>query len=425
MAAFFIVADQQFHLTLGPGGRPGRTPYNPVFVIRRFHFLTFFVFALSGATAALCADASAPAAPAVRSDVDGLPPELQAILNQVQSPWSVSASVEASAGYKDNLLLSKYNPERSSFVRGGFEALVWHIPRARIDYFGFVNAERTHYFNGITIDHDSQAFAGFEWRYRIPDTLTVTFDTQGYYLDQIFDNSDTEIRRSVAKLIVSGMKVGPNIKWYPAKWLWIGGTVHGSRETFRDGTNNATIRDSVVSVGWVPHERIELEVRASENRRAFDIRHRYDDVGILEEGMLRVHQRVWDATLATRVTADGKLKMETRVGGLRYLDNGGGYLNYRQHHYLQQVQWSPGKWQFRLDGEVRRKTYEKQIVGHGFAIQPVIKEEYGVGVAIERELSPRWSVFGKFSWERTRSNDLPASYRVNEGLLGCRWNWEK
>jgi hypothetical protein len=28
-------------------------------------------------------------------------------------------------------------------------------------------------------------------------------------------------------------------------------------------------------------------------------------------------------------------------------------------------------------------------------------------------------------WERNRSNEVIASYYLNEGLLGIRWSWEK
>lgn len=391
-------------------------------MIRRFQILSFFVFALGGAAAGLCADSAAGAS---KSSEDTLPSDIVALLTEGRSAWSVSSSVQASVGYNDNLLLSTYNPERSSFVRGSVDTLLWHVPRARIDYFGFVNAGRSRYWNSETIDHDAEAFAGFEWRYRIPDTLTVTLDAQGYYLDQVFDISDTEIKRTVAELVVSGLKVGPKAKWYPVRWLWIGAGANGARETFRDGSNNATVRDSSVSVGWLPHERLELSAALAENRRAFDRRNRYDDVGIVETGLLKIHQREWGTTLTATLGANRTWKLETHAGGLRYLDNGGGYLNYRQHRYSQRIQWSPGKWQLSVTGETRRKTYEKQIVGHGFSIHPVLKEEYTVNAAIERELSAKWTLFGEFRWERTRSNDLFASYRVNEGLLGCRWNWEK
>jgi hypothetical protein len=63
----------------------------------------------------------------------------------------------------------------------------------------------------------------------------------------------------------------------------------------------------------------------------------------------------------------------------------------------------------------------------GFGLDPAarLRDEFSADVRVEHQWSERWTVFGQYAWERSRSNDRFASYVVNEGLLGVRWSWEK
>ena len=69
--------------------------------------------------------------------------------------------------------------------------------------------------------------------------------------------------------------------------------------------------------------------------------------------------------------------------------------------------------------------FDVQTVGLGIAPPARIKDEYNLEGRVERKLTDRWTIFAALTWERSRSNDRVASYRVNEGLLGVRWSWEK
>lgn len=342
------------------------------------------------------------------------------------SPWSFTAAASASVGYNDNLLLSFSNAERSAFTRGGLELLLWRVPRGRVDYFAFLNAEGTRYSSGESVHAESEAFAGIEWRYRRDDRWSVQVDAEGYYLDQVFDISDTNITRVVADLKVSGLKAGPTVHWNLRSWLWLEGAVKATRERYEDGLNDASIRESIARLGVKPGSRVELAIDASEVRRDFDSRTRYTIGGRPTTGELVVHERQLDGKATIEWGSGRHWKTVTRGGGLEYLDNGSGYLNYRQRHLGLDIDWSVGAWSMNLAGETRLKTYEVQTAGTGLAPLPaLLKEEYVATARVERRFSRNWTWFGEYRWERTRSNDRINEYRLNEGLLGVRWNWEK
>ena len=125
----------------------------------------------------------------------------------VQSQWSMSATAEASYGFKDNLLLSGSAEERSAFARGSLSFLLLRATTGRFDYTLFAQVDGSHYFSGATVDHDAKAWTQTEFGYRFGDGLKLSLPLTGYYSDQVFDVSDTEVERLVAKLKVTVLMV--------------------------------------------------------------------------------------------------------------------------------------------------------------------------------------------------------------------------
>lgn len=369
---------------------------------------------------------------------DQLSAELAALLAH-QSAWTTSLHVEASSGYDDNLLLSESNPERSGFARAGVQSLLWHVPEHRSDYFVFLNGESTRYFTGKTVHGQSQAFTGVEWRYRRENAFSVTLDAQGYYIDQIFDISDTSIQRVVAELKVAGAKVGPTFHWDLARSMWLEASAKASRENLdeivvasgADTRDRTRVTEPLMRIGWHPADRFELSVSATQRNRRYATHPRYTITGKVDTGVLTIHEFENEARAVVEWGGDRHWKTTTRIGQLRYLDNGSGYLNYTQPFLAQEVEWSVGRWLVHSEATARRKTYGHQTENHpgelpGTAVLPaLLKEEYDAELRVERGLGGAWTIYAEYQWERTRSNDVIAGYRVNEGLLGVRWSWEK
>jgi len=354
-----------------------------------------------------------------------LPPDIVALLTG-QSAWSTTVSAQGGAGYKDNLLLSRYQPEASGFVRGGAEAFLWHVPVGRTDYFAFVNAEETRYFSNAAVDHEAQAFLVAEWRYRIGDTFKLTVDAQGYYLDQIFDVSDTDAQRAVARLQVAGATLGPALHWACLPRAWVEARALGKRESYRDGLNNNRFSEGEARLGWRPGARLEVSLGLIGRRRDFDHREQYSVGGRPQSGtLLRIGEREEELKIGATWDRAAHWKTTTRTGRQHYTDNGAGYFNYRENKFIQELDWSAGDWLVHAEGSAKRLVYEVQTIGFGLSPPARIKESYGVEGRVERKINPRWTIYTEYSWERNRSNYVLTGYRVNEGLLGARWSWEK
>lgn len=355
---------------------------------------------------------------------DQLPPELAALLN-AQPTWSASAAAHAAVGHKDNLLLSSESEQESSLVRVGAEAFLWRLPRGGTDFSAFINAEQARYFSEASIDDESEAFAHFEWRHRLGDRWKFAIGFQGYYLDQVFDVSDTEIQRLIAELKMYGMNFGPTIRWSVGRGWWFEGRGTGKRERYDDGANDSRLAEGSLRLGWTG-KRVEVDLAAIRNRRRFDRREQYSLGGRPVDGtLLRVVERELEGQVQIVWDSAERWKTTSRVSALQYRDNGSGFFNYRERKVTQELSWTGQRWSGTFEGEARRLEFDVQTVGVGILPPARVKDDFKLTVRAERKFSARWSGFAEYQWERSRSNDRLASYRVNEGLLGARWSWDK
>ncbi len=356
--------------------------------------------------------------------------EIEALLAGLQPSWTFTGGATLAAGYKDNLLLGHSDPAASPFVRAGVEALLWRVPRGRIDYFGFVTAEYTRFTEeprdrvGRKVGQEAEAFAGLEWRYRIPDRFSATFDVQGYHLDQVFDVSEVTGRRRIEALKVNGGKLASTVRWSPVRWAWVEISGSGDRQRFANGFNDADLTEGSARLGGSPARWLDLSVAGSRRRREFDRRPRMADFGDLP-GLLQIRESEAEARIDTHFGTRAKWRTRTVALRREYRDNALGFLDFDQRGASQEVELSTERWLLRLDGAYRHKKYPHQTVGLGIDPPIAVREEVSGRLRVERKLSARWTLLLEAGHERSRSNDEVASYRANEGLLGARWNWEK
>jgi hypothetical protein len=343
-----------------------------------------------------------------------------------QPKWSYSTAVKASYGYKDNLLLSFADEERSPFVRGSVDLLLLRMPTDRFDFSFFAEVEGTRYTAGKAVKDDGKIWLRTEPGYHLGETLTVQLPVTGYYNDQVFDVSDTEVERLVAELKVTGVIVAPTVRWdlHPA-W-WVEAQAIGHRKRYDDHVNDGDVGEGALRLGWKRGDWLEVQLAGVQRWRDFKSRAQYTAPGReLPETQLKISER--EAEFRVNVTWDEAARWETStvVSLLHYRDNGSGFFNFREEKVAHELEWSSAPWRVRLSGSAGRVDFGVQTVGLGINPPARVRDEFVGELHVERKLSDRWKVFGGYIWERSRSNDPVASYTVNEGLLGVRWSWDK
>jgi hypothetical protein len=340
--------------------------------------------------------------------------------------WSTSAALKTAYGYKDNLLLSSFAKEQSAFARGSLEVFLLNVPRGKFDFSFFAQAEGTHYFSETTANEDAKVWVRTEPGFRLGDTLKFGVPVTGYYYDQVFDVSDTEAERLVAELKVSGLIIAPTVRWdfHPAWWLEA--QAIGQRKRYEDRANDGRVGEGNVRLGWVLGRKFEVVLAGGQRWRNFDRRVQYSPAGReLPDTNLKISEREGEARFEVTWDEAARWQSITRVSLLHYRDNGSGYFNHREEKIGQDVEWRSEPWLVRMGGSASRIDFAVQKVGLGINPPGRLKDEFAADLHVERELTKRWTVYGGYTWERSRSNETIASYTVNEGLLGVRWSWEK
>lgn len=355
----------------------------------------------------------------------GVPPGLAALLAP-QSRWSGTVGVETTVGYKDNLLLNAAADEHSALARASVETMWLRPPGGRLEQSFFLQAEATRFHAGRSVDHEARAWMQADVGWRIGETLKVSAPVTGYYYDQVFDMSDTDVERLIAEMKLSGLMAGPVVRWQvlPAWWLEAQGTV--DRKRYDDDIYDARTGEGAARLGWKPGDRLELRASGTRRWRDFDSRVQYSAAGRpLHDTRLAVEETDAELRAAVKWGRDLAWQATTRAGRLNYRDNGSGYFNYRERRVEQECEWHDGTWQVRVSGTARRVEFDVRTVGISATPTARLKDEYELAVAVERRLGGPWTLLGRYQWERIRSNDPVSSYRVNEGLLGVRWTWER
>jgi hypothetical protein len=361
----------------------------------------------------------------VDSDV-GMSPN-SSILAVRSMNWASWGSFQSGFGYRDNVLMSHAGEDRSGLIRSGFDAWVCHDPLGRADLLSGITATGTRYLSADLAKKAIETIVLAEWRYRLDDSLKLTFASNGYYFDQIFDAASEDDPRPVGSEVETlGGSLGSKLRWTVRSVWWFEVQASGKREIFPDGFYNRGLLDSGGRVGWHPNKRVEVSIAGIARRRGYDRRPQNSISGRPLSGTrLTVAERESEARVDATLDQAGRWKVVVRAGVLRYSDNGAGYLNYRHRRVAQELEWQSDNWTVAIEGSARRVEYEKQTVGLGIAPPRRVRDEFSGRLRIERKLGERWAAYTECNWERNRSNDELASYTVNEGLLGIRWNWEK
>lgn len=353
-------------------------------------------------------------------------PDLETFLLALPK-WSASAAVTSSFGYKDNLLLSFADEERSPFARGSLELLLVRVPQDRFEFSFFAEAEGTRYTAGETVDDEAKVWVQTEPGVRLRENLKLALPITGYYYDQVFDVSDTDVERLIAELKVTGVMVGPALRWdfHPSWWLEFQGV--GQRKRYDDGTNDGEIGEGNVRVGWMRGNSLEVRLMGARRWRDFDSRAQYSATSGRELPGTRLKIAEREGELRFDITWDdaGRWETSTRANLLDYHDNGSGYFDYREQKVSHELEWNAEPWLVRVGGSASRVDFKVQTVGIGVDPPARLRDEFTGELHVGRKLGARWTIFGGYTWERSRSNDPVASYTVNEGLLGMRWSWDK
>lgn len=357
-----------------------------------------------------------------------VPPAVAAQVQRV-SPWDITTTLRASAGWRNNVTISAFHPIDRAFWRAEAEAFALRPIGQHAQFLSLFSGDTLRYFSPPPGVSGEQQWVGhLEGRWTPRPVLRASLKADGFLQTTFIDPSQTEgaqepplrvrIRGAYATFtprvtLPWGFIVEPSVQVKRISYVGYNGDYRelrpGIRLEWKQGEHFA------LSAAWYDHLRHydELTQSTAGNRA-------------LRGWLLSLHQREGEVKATTAFDAHGAWTVAASAGRLENRDRAFGYLDYNQDRAQLEVNWSHRGWRATASGDARRLDYLVQQVGTGVSRPARVTDAYELSARLERDLNATWTAFIENRWERNRSNVTddaathPFSYRANTALLGLQ-----
>jgi len=337
--------------------------------------------------------------------------------------WDKTINLRGSFGYKDNVVLSKNNPESSAFWQTSAELMLMRLDAENgFTFTLFASGEDRRYFSAESIDKEQNliAQAKLDWIFQ-PDWETgITFNYS--YLNAIFDASATE--DIFETLLVKSHRI--SAAPYISRDLPWNSTLELEFNIERQFFNLPL--DDYWEFG--PHltwkkrygHHSEFDLSYSYHQRPYDTRTEltlgFDPV---PNTSLQYTQHELEATLNHSWDEHRYWRTRSRAGAVLNQDNGTGFFDYTRYRLSQRVGYYRKTWQATLEGKVLDYDYARQTVFGTGEVRNLW--EYVIGFHAEKNLLKKLKVFADTEHEWVKSNNSIEEYQVNTYMAGVDWEF--
>lgn len=357
-----------------------------------------------------------PAAPPTETASATAPEALPA------SSWQFTATLRGSIGWRDNVLLSPFDPIDRPLARAEAEVFVYRPFGDRGEFLSFISGDVLRYTSPPDeTDGEEQWFAHGEVRWKPIPRVRLALKTVGFLQDTVIDLSETEDTRVVAPTRVQGGYVTGLVRVTLPAGFTLEPLVQAKRTDYREFPGDFDAVQVGARLEWKRTDALALSVAAFEQERRYATRSRYSASGRPLPGTrLRFKQREGEVRASTSWTARGKWEVSAMAGRLENRDNGSGFFDYDQNRARLGTEWEGAVWRWMIEGDARRTEYLFQTVGAGMFPPARMAEYFETKVRGERRLGDKWMLFAEHRWERNRSNEFGFSYKANTVLAGIQ-----
>src|SRR5262245_21696293 len=264
-------------------------------------------------------------------------PKLDPTLKELLPRWDWSLTLQASAGFNDNVSLSCCNPEASPFVQAGLEVIGLRLPLDDGNQFTLLfTGEDSRFFSSETVEHEDLVVAQAEYRRFWANDWEASFGLEGLYLEQVLDLSVTETNQQPLLVRGASLTGRPGVRRNLSEFIWLTVELPTSRQYYNGDIDDYFELGPKVILGRTYGNGSEVAAVYEFIYRAYDTEpalavHSNGGIIVLSEipGETRaadqhevgvVWKHHWDAARRWRST--------TRINFRRNTDNGGGYYDY-------------------------------------------------------------------------------------------------
>jgi hypothetical protein len=352
---------------------------------------------------------------------EALPEDLRLLLEEMNpKAWQSLFTVSSALGYRENVGLNSVAPIADSFGQLQVEALAIRQPQNGWEWSAILDGHARWYEGNPIADDEHFWFGRGEVGWTPWAPLRIAARVHGFWQDQVIDLTEGYGARTVASLKVAGGEAGASMRWS----LW-GGFSLEATSSFSRIDYQGVAEDNVVwghkgELVWSPAPWLAMGVGMGDAVRDYDFRGEATSGGrIITDTILAYDQLNEQARLTLKWDARGDWKLEAKGSMFENRDGSSGFYDYDRERWGGTLSWELFDWEFRVDGEQQTLAYLKQTVGAGLTPAGREQEDQTWEVEAIYRWGEHWEVFGRFSADRSVSNEVESSYRDRTVMLGA------
>jgi len=327
--------------------------------------------------------------------------------------WQESVQVRVGIGYKDNVMLSSFDPQGSAFALASVDAMLFRLPWNNWQLSLMAMGRAAHYLDrSLDVDAEQDAmvsgelawFLGHGWKSL--STLHYTF------INQVMDVSTTYGASVPQQVLGHGLTVKQGVHKDAGRW-WAELNLSGSRDFFREPLDSYWQAGPQLTVGRYYGHGSEVSLTYQAVPLIYDSREQTDSTGAPLAGThLRYLPQTVELSWQQQLDQARRWRNTLRLSYESSQDNGAGYYDYEQYRAGEQLRYRAGKWEVSALASVSYYDFPNQPVS---LTDPRQRHRTSIraGLRGETSLSKHWRVFATYEYERSLSNWDVEQYEAN------------
>ncbi len=339
----------------------------------------------------------------------------------VPSIWMTSASLRASAGFRDNVLLSPVNPVSAPLLSGGGDFIVNRLPTDGTEVSFLATGDYTLFPNAPDVDPEVLALAQASLDREVSSRLQLGLEAQYVYIDQVFDVSVTEATLSTVRAAGHGATITPSGEVDLGRGWKCQMELDGTRQLFSEPLDDYWEAEPTIRVVKEHGSRVESSLGYQFGTRWYDSRAPLDAAGRPMPGNLQFVGHELELRSTVYWDAPRHWRTQLRLGWFDNSDNGGHYFDFTRLTAGAQAQFARGPWKIRA--EARMRWYGYPVQRSDGAGSP-LRERTDVNLQLRGEyrIGRKARLFVQYDLDASDDNAPAASYDANNVAAGVEYD---
>ena len=349
--------------------------------------------------------------------------------------WDKSLTLRGAFGYKDNVLLSKFDRQGSAFWQTSLDATLLRVDlESEANLTLFLTAEDRRYLSTDEVNKEQLLLTQGKYEQPFLEEWFASATVQYMYVDQVFDASATEQLFQTLPVKSHNLQFAPSIgrklPWDTVLEL----KFVAERQYFNEPLDDYWELGPQLSLTKKYGHKSEASVSYTFDHRAYDTRGDLEASVINapgEESQLSFEPvpgtslEYWqhEFELAVNHSWDAARHWRSRVRFLFEIneDGGSGFYDYNRYRVSHRFGYYGKDWLATIEGKILHYDYRLQPVSVSGETRS--NWEYVVALHAEKDLWKKMGVFGDVEREVVSSNFALEEYKVLTVTGGVDWDF--